>query len=147
MKSWFGKNCFSHVYIHELARNTTSIKTPQITSLSNESYGEIIHGRIPCQACPEPVARTRRDQRAVCFTSRAARRPCPPLDDARSASQTARSSRACMVQGRRSGGLPSAARRRALRSGFVPLNTSLRLRSTVPACRPQTEAESGSIAH
>jgi len=35
-----------------------------------------------------------------------------PLDDARSASQTARSSRACMVQDRRSGGLPYAARRR-----------------------------------
>jgi hypothetical protein len=35
-----------------------------------------------------------RDQRAVCFAARAVRRPCPPLDDARSASQTARSSRA-----------------------------------------------------
>ena len=36
----------------------------------------------------------RRDQRAVCCVSRAARRPCPPLDDARSTPQTARSSRA-----------------------------------------------------
>ena len=49
-----------------------------------------------------------------------------PLDDARSASQTARSSRACMVQGRKSGGLPSAARRRALRSGCVSLDAPLR---------------------
>ena len=48
-----------------------------------------------------------------------------PLDDARSASQTARSSRACMVQGRRSGGLPSAARRRALRSGCDSLGAPL----------------------
>jgi len=84
--------------------------------------------------------RIRRDQRAVCFAARAVRRPCPPLDDARSASQTARSSRACMVQDRRSGRLPSAARRRALRSGFVPLDVPLRLRSTCPARRPQTEA-------
>ena len=70
--------------------------------------------------------RIRRDQRAVCFAARAVRRPCPPFDDARSASQIARSSRACMVQDRRSGGLPSAARRRALRSGYDSLNASLR---------------------
>jgi len=36
----------------------------------------------------------RRDQRAVCCASRAAGRPCLPLDHARSAPQTARSSRA-----------------------------------------------------
>ncbi len=88
------------------------------------------------------LTRIRRDQRAVCFAPLADRRPCPPLDDARSASQTARSSRACMVQGRRSGGLPSAARRRALRSGCDSLNSPVRLRSTFPARRPQTEASS-----
>jgi hypothetical protein len=54
-----------------------------------------------------------------------------PFDDARSAPQTARSSRACMVQGRWNCGLPSAARRRVV---------LLRLRSTFPARRPQTEA-------
>jgi len=63
-----------------------------------------------------------------------------PLDDARSASQTARSSRACMVHDRKSGRLPSAARRR---------DVALRLRSPrrssppplhFPARRPQTEA-------
>ena len=37
-----------------------------------------------------------RDQRAACFASRAAGRPFPPLDHARSASQTARSSRATL---------------------------------------------------
>jgi len=61
----------------------------------------------------------RRDQRAVCFAARAARRPFPPLDDARSASQTARSSRAGMVQGRRSGGFslrPGGGRCARLRS-------------------------------
>src|SRR6185437_15629312 len=50
----------------------------------------------------------------------------PPLDDARSTPQTARSSRAYMAQGRRRGGLPSAARRRALRSGCDSLCASLR---------------------
>jgi hypothetical protein len=40
-----------------------------------------------------------------------------------------------------SGGLPSAARRRALRSGCDSLNAPLRLRSTFPARRPQTEAD------
>ena len=90
MKSGFGKNYFSHIYIHDLERNTISIKTPQITSRSNDIHGEIIHGRIP-HAKP---ARTRRDQRAVCFSARAFGRPFPPLDHAPSASQTARSSRA-----------------------------------------------------
>jgi hypothetical protein len=74
----------------------------------------------------QPKNINRCDQRAVCFASRAVRRPCPPFDDARSASQIARSSRACMVQDRRSSGLPSAARRRALRSGFVSLGAALR---------------------
>jgi len=85
-------------------------------------------GTMPVQ----PKNFNRRDQRAVCCAARAARRSVCLLDDARSTSQTARSSRACMVQGRKSGGLPSAARRRALRSGFVPLNAPLRLRSTSP---------------
>ncbi len=44
-------------------------------------------------------------------------------------------------KGRRSGGLPSVARQRALRSGSVSLCASLRLCSTVPAHRPQTEAD------
>jgi hypothetical protein len=93
-------------------------------------------GTMPVQ----PKNFNRRDQRAVCCGPRAVRRPCPPLDAAHSASQIARSSRACMVQDRSSGGLPSVARRRALRSGFVPLGAPLRLRSTCPARRPQTEA-------
>jgi hypothetical protein len=58
----------------------------------------------------------RRDQRSVCFAPRTSRRPCSPLDDTRSASQTARSSRACILQSRRRGRLPSGAGRR--RSGF-----------------------------
>ena len=45
-----------------------------------------------------------------------------------------------MVQGRSSGGLPSAAQRRALRSGCNSLDASLRHRSTFPARRPQTNA-------
>ena len=91
------------------------------------------------------IDRIRRDQRAVCLAARAVRRPCPPLDDARSASQTARSSRACMVQDRRSGGLPSAARRRALRSGFVPLNAPLRLPLHLPRS-PTADRSQGFIA-
>ena len=63
-----------------------------------------------------------------------------PLDDARAASQTARSSRALHGAGPQERRLPSAARRRALRFSFVPLNAPLRLRSTCPARRPQTEA-------
>jgi hypothetical protein len=90
MKSGFGNNNFSHVYIHDPERNTMSIKSPQITSPSNEIHGEIIHGRIP----NAKLARTRRDQRAVCFTARTFVRPFAPLAHARSASQTARSSRA-----------------------------------------------------
>src|SRR5207302_10312506 len=38
----------------------------------------------------------RRDQRALCCAPRAARRPCPPLDRARSATLRARSSRAAI---------------------------------------------------
>ena len=47
---------------------------------------------------------SRHDQRAVCFAPRAARRPCPPLDDALSASQTARSSRAALALAARAAG-------------------------------------------
>ena len=44
--------------------------------------------KFPLLAAPKPSERgLRRDQRAVCFAPRAARRPCPPLDDARSTSQ------------------------------------------------------------
>jgi hypothetical protein len=65
-----------------------------------------------------------------------------PFDDARSTTQirTLVTSDNCI--GRSSGGLPSVARRRALRSGCVSLRASLRLRSTFPARRPQTEAGS-----
>ena len=44
---------------------------------------------------------------------------------------------------RKSVRLPSAARRRALRSGCDSLGVRLRLRSTFPARRPQTEAVHG----
>jgi len=40
---------------------------------------------------------TRRDQRAVCFASRAVGRPCSPFDDARSLRKLARSSRAALA--------------------------------------------------
>jgi hypothetical protein len=59
---------------------------------------EAHHNNSPKNVNSVPESLTSRDQRAVCFAARAARRPCPPLDDPRSASQTARSSRACMVQ-------------------------------------------------
>jgi hypothetical protein len=67
---------------------------------------------------------------------------CPsphiPLDDARSTPQN----RALVTSGndfsRNSGGLPSAARRR--RCAPTSFQPSLRLRSTVSARRPQTEA-------
>jgi len=68
--------------------------------------------------------------------------PVPPLDHARSTPQTAPSSRTESFQRRKSGGLPSAARRR--RSAPVPFPPSLRLRSTLSALRPQTEASSKS---
>ena len=77
-------------------------------------------GTMPVQ----PKNFNRRDQRAVCCAARAARRPVCLLDDARSTSQTARSSRACMVQGRNSGGLPSAARRRRCAPASFPLTSS-----------------------
>ena len=66
----------------------------------------------------------RRDQRAVCFAPQAAGRPCTPLDHARSASHTARSSRARIRKvphERRASVCGSAA---ALRSGFVPAVTT-----------------------
>jgi len=61
-----------------------------------------------------------------------------PFDDARSAAQTARSSRAAIITHRMSGRLPSAARRR--RCVPAPFPPSLRLHSTFPGRRPQTEA-------
>ena len=88
----------------------------------------------------------RRDQRACCFTSRAAGRPCPPLDRARSATQNAPSSRAVFAKCRMSGGLPSAARRRALRSGFVPLNASLRSPLHFPRS-PTTDRSVSCLSH
>ena len=72
----------------------------------------------------------RRAQRAICFASRAAR----------SASQTTRSSRAASAKCRMSGGLPSAPRRRPLRSGCVSLNASLRSPFHCSRSPPQTEA-------
>lgn len=68
----------------------------------------------------------RRDQRAVCCAPRAAGRPRPlsttpvPLHKPRARHE--RASAMCRI----SGGLPSAVRRRALRSGFVSLDASLR---------------------
>ena len=79
MKSGFGKNNFSHVYIHEPESNTMNNASRQIASQSNGSYGQIIHRRMP----NSKPRRMRRDQRAVCFAARAAsrsyasrRRPC-----------------------------------------------------------------------
>jgi hypothetical protein len=67
-----------------------------------------------------------------------------PLDHARSTPQN----RALVTSGnakcRISGGLPSAARRR--RCAPTPFQPSLRLRSTVSARRPQTEARQSAIA-
>jgi hypothetical protein len=90
-----------------------------------------------------------RDQRAVYFAPRAARRPVAllPFDDARSPTQIRALVTSGNCIGRSSGGLPSAARRRALRSGCVSLCASLRLRSTFPARRPQTEARSEPIGY
>ena len=64
--------------------------------------------------------------------------PCPPLDDARSASQIARSSRAASAEDRKSGALPSGGCR--LRSGFgaslIPFRP-LRHPLKPPSARPQ----------
>src|SRR5208283_1929437 len=73
------------------------------------------------------ISKLRRDQRAFCFAARADGRPClPPRPRPfRFANRTLVTS--LPGAGRRSsGGLPSAARRRALRSGFVPLGAPLR---------------------
>ena len=56
---------------------------------------------LPSSATPRvarirPAIHRRRDQRAVCFVSTGRRSPHPPLARARSTSQIARSSRACM---------------------------------------------------
>ena len=75
------------------------------------------HGDSRCTHCePERRARCRfcRDQRAVLLRCTGCPSPHPPLDDARSASQTARSSRASigrMPQGRRASVCGSAAGR------------------------------------
>jgi hypothetical protein len=82
-----------------------------------------------------------RDQRALRFAARVDGRPFLPLDHARFASQTARSSRACMVQGRRRGGLPSAVRRRRCAPATIRQTHLSALRSTFHAHRPQTEAK------
>jgi hypothetical protein len=78
-------------------------------------------GTMPVQ----PKNFNHRDQRAVCFASRAARRPCPPSTTPvpllKLRARHERASAKC----RMSGGLPSAARRRALRSGCDSLNAPL----------------------
>ena len=87
----------------------------------------------------------RRDQRAVCFAPRAAVALSPsrrrPFHFA-----TARSSRACMVECRRSGGLPSSARRRRCAPAAIHYALLSALRSTFPARRPLTEAGQSAFA-
>ena len=87
-----------------------------------------------------------RDQRAVCCAPPGCPSPRIPLDDARSTTQIHALVTSGNGVGHNSGGLPSAARRRALRSGCVSLCASLRLRSTFPARRPQTEARKSAYA-
>jgi hypothetical protein len=83
----------------------------------------------------------RRDQRTVSFAPRAARRPVAlrrtplPLHKPR-----ARHERHLEWPQKRQASVCGSAA--ALRSGCVSLDTPLRLRSTFPACRPQTEADS-----
>lgn len=73
----------------------------------------------------------RRDQRTVCCASRAAGRPCPPVDPPASASQTARSSRASirrMPHGRRAsvwGSAAGVALRLRFAMRFSPLSAPL----------------------
>jgi len=82
----------------------------------------------------------RRDQRAVCCASRAARRSVCLLDDARSTSQI----RALVTSGngigRGCGGFRLWFGSGSFLFGFDALVTSLRLRSTFPTAEPQTEA-------
>ncbi len=82
----------------------------------------------------------RRDQRAVCCAPRTARCPVPlsttPVPLRKPRARHERHSFATSQKRR----LPSVARRRALRSVCVSLCAPLRLRSTFPARRPQTEA-------
>jgi hypothetical protein len=75
----------------------------------------------------------RRDQRTVCLASRVAGRPCPPLDHPpfHSADPRTRHERAPALC-RNRGGLPSAARQRAVPYGCDPLCAPLRLCSTSP---------------
>jgi len=91
------------------------------------------------------ATRNRRDQRADCFISRAAgrsyaSRPRP----FHCAKPPARHERPAALCGK-SGGLPSAARRR--RCASTSFQPSLRLRSTVSARRPQTEAKQERFDH
>ena len=84
----------------------------------------------------------RRDQRTVCFAPRAAGRPCPPLDHARSATQP----RALVTSGHSLDAAKAAGFRLRLGGGrCAPCSDSLcaplRLRSTSPARRRQTEAK------
>ena len=60
--------------------------------------GYRMEGKPTIRIIVQPARAYRRDQRAFCFAARADGRPCLPLDHARSASQTARSSRACQAQ-------------------------------------------------
>ena len=78
----------------------------------------------------------------------AAGRPLSPLDRARSASPTARSSRAALAAHRIGGGLPFAARRRALRSGSDSLCAPVCLPSTWPVAdrRPKPRGTSSSAS-
>ncbi len=84
--------------------------------------------------------RPRRDQPTVCFAPQAARRPCAPstvpVPLLKPWVRYERASARC----RRSGGLPSAARRRALCFGCNSLGASLCPPLHFPARRPQTES-------
>ena len=93
------------------------------------------------QADPPAQMNSRRDQRAICFTTRAAGRPCLPSTTPVPLRKPARSSRAgirIMPQARRASVCGSAA---ALRSACDALCAPLRLRSTFPLAdrRPKPE--------
>ncbi len=97
-----------------------------------ESSSDASHpSRLAAVCGRQTEPRALRDQRAVCFCV-LHRPPVSPtsLDRARSASPTARSSRAGFLKQRMGGQLPSAARRRAFRSGYDLLRAPLRLRFT-----------------
>ena len=94
---------------------------------------------------------SRRDQRPVCCAPRATGRPCLPLNHARSASQTARSSRAAFYnvpQERRASVCGSAA---ALRSGcislFAPLRPPLHFPRSPTTDRSRVSAIADGLTH